>query len=360
MLVHTAINMMSIHPDGSLYDDHTAVDSFHKPPRPDTGLYLENLQPPEIQTSTKMNQSYPGIVTTPNTLRLSQALSTPDVTTLLTSVGQPTVTTSQAPTPVRFGHPVTAEQELYAQGFLDALHELHTTGPVPGRQPQATKMPTSTRVHDMPRSVIHHTTQDINIASSPFTGGPNPTLESVAPTYVTATMAHIPSNISASQTESMSAFNSSTAHNFSASSYAMPIMNMYTGNPALDSYNSYAAGHPSQVASGGAMPPQLMKEIQRVVPADMKTQEFMKVERKKARNRIAASKCRLRRLQRESDLQGKVRILKEHNQELNSEVSGLKDQINNLKKALIQHMKGGCHVSLPEGMGTEGLDTTVA
>lgn len=352
--------MMSIHPDGSLYDDHTTVDSFHKPPRPDAGLYLDGLsEPPEIQT-TKMNPSYPGIVTTPNALRLSQALRTPDVTTLLTTVGQSTVTTSQAPTPVRFlgrGHSVTAEQELYAQGFLDALNELHTTEPVPGRQPQAPKMPTSTRVHDMPRSVIHHTTQDMNIGSSPFTGGPNPSLESVAPTYVTATMAHIPSNISASQTESLSAFNSSTAHNFSASSYTMPMMNMYAGNPALDTY-SYATGHPSQVATGGAMPPQLMKEIQRVVPADMKTQEYMKVERKKARNRIAASKCRLRRLQRESDLQGKVRILKEHNQELNNEVSGLKEQINNLKKALIQHMKGGCHVALPEGMGTDSLEAT--
>lgn len=346
--------MMSIHPDGSLYDDHTNVDTFHKPPRPDAGLYLDSLQPPEIQT-TKMNQSYQGIVTTPSTLRLSQALSTPDVTTLLTSVGQSTVTSSQAPTPVRFlgrGHSVTAEQELYAQGFLDALHELHTTEPVPGRQPQATKATTSSRVHDMPRSVIHHTT---HIASTPFTG-PNPSLESVAPTYVTATMAHIPSNISVSQTESMSAFNSSTAHNFSATSYTMPMMNMYTGNPTMDTYSSYATGHPSQVTAGGAMPPQLMKEIQRVVPADMKTQEFMKVERKKARNRIAASKCRLRRLQRESDLQGKVKILREHNQELNNEVSGLKDQINSLKKALIQHMKGGCQVTLPEGMVTESLD----
>ena len=106
---------------------------------------------------------------------------------------------------------------------------------------------------------------------------------------------------------------------------------------------------PGGVIPGGAMPPQMVKELQRVVPADMKTQEQMKVERKKARNRIAASKCRMRRLQRESELQSKVRLLKDHNQELNSEVSELKEQINNLKRALVQHMQGGCQVNVPEG-----------
>ena len=184
--------------------------------------------------------------------------------------------------------------------------------------------------------------------SSGFTNSHS--LESVAQTYVTATRDYI--NISAApHTESTSAYGASSSHNY-VNAYPSPMFSMYT--PSIDAYGGYVntAGQsnvPGGVMPGGAMPPQMVKELQRVVPADMKTQEQMKVERKKARNRIAASKCRLRRLQRESELQSKVKMLKDHNQELNNEVSELKEQINNLKRALVQHMQGGCQVSVPEG-----------
>jgi Mg2+ and Co2+ transporter CorA len=98
--------------------------------------------------------------------------------------------------------------------------------------------------------------------------------------------------------------------------------------------------------------------LRQIVPADMKTMEFMKVERKKARNRIAASKCRLRRLQRESDLQEKVRRLKDHNQELNNELNSLREKVHNLKRVLMKHMRTGCSVDLPQGFRTDSLSST--
>ena len=98
--------------------------------------------------------------------------------------------------------------------------------------------------------------------------------------------------------------------------------------------------------------------LRHIVPADMKTMENMKVERKKARNRIAASKCRLRRLQREGDLQEKVQRLKDHNEKLNNELNSLREKVHGLKKILMKHMNTGCDVDVPQGFRTDTLSST--
>ena len=48
-------------------------------------------------------------------------------------------------------------------------------------------------------------------------------------------------------------------------------------------------------------------------PIDMETQERIKAERKKLRNRVAASKCRKRKLERIARLEDKVKDLKTQN-----------------------------------------------
>ena len=351
---------MSVHGSASLYD---LQDDYHKSPRSD--FYLD-LQGKSQKQPSKPSYPNTSLFSTSGDLNLS--LSTPDLyTTLLSSVSSHSSSvTTQAPTPNSFLRAqVTDEQEMYAQGFLDALDQLHTStsGDLVRRQPAAITVP-----HDMvrqpaagnhhkslssggPRSVIHpHLSPEVG--NSPIATGPNPTIEAVAP-YVTATLDFIP-NITTSQPEATTAYNrSSTSHNYPTNSYT-PFSSMYSGSPAVDAYGGYSnpsigGSSAAHIIGGPAMPSQQMGEIQRVLPADMQTQEHMKEERKKARNRLAASKCRLRRLQRESELQSKVKVLREHNHELNSEVTDLKEQINNLKRALIQHMKGGCQVNFPEG-----------
>ena len=320
-------------PEGSLYEDQ-GVGSFHKPPLGYGHLKSSRSEP-------KLLFDHDALPTTP--------LSTPDVTTLLTqSLAEvhTSLITSQAPTPNRFLRgDVTSEQEMYAKGFLEALDELHGGN---DRQPEAIMDQAELKyVSSNSRMDAHHSSQEL-AQSSQYISGPNPSLEAVAPTYVTATMDYIPNIAPPSHSEPSSAYSSAS----SFTQYTPPVISHFA--PMID-YNGYSAQpvttHSQTSGINGSLPTQMMKELQRVVPADIKTQEQMKVERKKARNRIAASKCRQRRLQRESDLQGKVRILREHNQELNHEVTGLKVQINNMKKALVQHMKGGCQVSLPDGYG---------
>ena len=341
--------MMSIGHDGSLYDDISG--DFHKPPRSES-MFLEF-------DKVKREKQSQLLLPTPDSRAFP--LSTPDVATLLSSCG-PTVTTN-TPTPSRFlrpSAPVTAEQEMYAQGFLDALDQLQQTDPREDVEPAP-----RSNSNSPPPSVIHHThsttTHGLTTTHVSHHHGshmssefdlPDHSLASVAPTYVTATMDYIP-NIPPASAQTAYPENSSQVHahtDFVNSSY--PVMNGYSHTAPSYNFSGQGSSNTSLPPFGqisNPLNPQMLRELQAMVPADMKTMETMKVERKKARNRIAASKCRIRRLQRESDLQGKVRILRDHNLDLNDELNELKDQILSLKKALLQHVQTGCQVNLPEG-----------
>lgn len=79
-------------------------------------------------------------------------------------------------------------------------------------------------------------------------------------------------------------------------------------------------------------------------PIDMENQEKIKLERKRQRNRVAASKCRKRKLERISKLDDRVRCLKGENSELGGTVKALKEQISQLKQQVIEHIRAGCEV----------------
>ncbi|XP_053965827.1 transcription factor Jra [Anastrepha ludens] len=81
-------------------------------------------------------------------------------------------------------------------------------------------------------------------------------------------------------------------------------------------------------------------------PIDMETQEKIKLERKRQRNRVAASKCRKRKLERISKLEDKVKILKGENSELGSVVKTLKDHVAQLKEQVMDHINSGCTISM--------------
>lgn len=82
-------------------------------------------------------------------------------------------------------------------------------------------------------------------------------------------------------------------------------------------------------------------------PIDMDTQERIKAERKRLRNRIAASKCRKRKLERISRLEEKVKTLKSQNTELASTASLLREQVAQLKQKVLSHVNSGCQL-LPQ------------
>lgn len=93
---------------------------------------------------------------------------------------------------------------------------------------------------------------------------------------------------------------------------------------------------PQTVPSAASSPP--------LSPIDMDSQERIKLERKRQRNRVAASKCRRRKLERISKLEEKVKVLKGENAELAQMVVKLKDHVHRLKQQVLEHANSGCHI----------------
>ncbi|XP_073813982.1 jun-related antigen [Musca autumnalis] len=90
--------------------------------------------------------------------------------------------------------------------------------------------------------------------------------------------------------------------------------------------------------------PQNVSTSPPVSPIDMETQEKIKLERKRQRNRVAASKCRKRKLERISKLEEKVKMLKGENSDLASIVKSLKEHVAQLKQQVIEHIESGCSI----------------
>ncbi|XP_056426334.1 transcription factor JunB [Hyla sarda] len=142
------------------------------------------------------------------------------------------------------------------------------------------------------------------------------------------------------------------------------------GDPAvytnLSAYNCYR--QPSATisylppATGyGHPPPQPFKEEPQTVPdtgssrdstpapmspINMEEQEKIKVERKRLRNRLAATKCRKRKLERIARLEEKVRELKSENNGLSGTAGALREQVEQLKGRVREHARHGCQLLL--------------
>uniref|UniRef100_A0A8C9ZFT5 Transcription factor JunB n=1 Tax=Sander lucioperca TaxID=283035 RepID=A0A8C9ZFT5_SANLU len=71
-------------------------------------------------------------------------------------------------------------------------------------------------------------------------------------------------------------------------------------------------------------------------PIDLETQERIKAERKRLRNRLAATKCRRRKLER----------IARDNAGLSSTASVLRDQVAQLKQKVLTHVSSGCQLML--------------
>lgn len=85
-------------------------------------------------------------------------------------------------------------------------------------------------------------------------------------------------------------------------------------------------------------------------PIDMANQEVIKLERKRARNRVAARKCRTRKLERIARLEDKVNDLKGQNNDLSQQATTLRDEVCKLKRTIIEHVSSGCHIMMTQNM----------
>lgn len=83
-------------------------------------------------------------------------------------------------------------------------------------------------------------------------------------------------------------------------------------------------------------------------PIDLDMQEHIKHQRKKLRNRLAAQRCRKRKIEREDTLKIRVKELKAKNSEVTTLASQLRMQVCELKQKVMLHVNEGCQVFLKD------------
>jgi len=188
---------------------------------------------------------------------------------------------------------VTHDQEMYGRGFDDALAELHQNGAA--------------------------------VAAAASGGG-----ASLAPPTTTSAPSNHSNNYAPVTIETAAA---TTAHTTFTTHNPPPPVSAYSGTLQIPVKEEPRCG-----TSLSSSPP--------MSPIDMENQERIKLERKRQRNRIAASKCRRRKLERIAKLEDKVKLLKNDNSELATVVVKLRQQVCGLKEQVMEHVNCGCHILL--------------
>ncbi|XP_076867477.1 junE proto-oncogene, AP-1 transcription factor subunit [Brachyhypopomus gauderio] len=327
-------------PDYDRYQGHKmmskknmAVHSFPGAVGSAAGLKLLQGQ---AGSNGNMNPNSLGMNSNPNSALMSSAdinllkLSSPDLEHLIIQSNQGLVTTSPAPNSsggaFLYRNQATNEQEGFADGFVKALADLH-------KQNQLVGGPLS------PSSSIQGPYQR-NLMSS-----------GEMPIYT---------NLSSYNPNQLSAAASSSS---------------YPGGQVPYGTSSHAAGHAGQGQGhhphGRSMDaPQTVPEVPHppggdpagsppsLSPIDLETQERIKAERKKLRNRIAASKCRKRKLERISRLEEKVKVLKTQNSDLASTASILREQVAQLKQKVMNHVTNGCQIAVSSAAMAKSTEST--
>lgn len=290
-----------------------------------------DLNAPGSSKRARIQQVAP-ILTTPDVQMLK--LSSPELAKFLTSNN-----TLATPTPSGYLFPktVTEEQELYAKGFVDALEAIRkekSDGGATGiNQTAISTIEKATAAHRQTRnSGSTNSNATINLGS---TDSSKATEKPQLPVTVELPISSIPSApvISRPSSGASGSIDSSEGNN----NYGNFPEGVRVKEEAEDSSVSTDEGSNLNTSN--------------MSPIDMASQEKIKLERKRMRNRVAASKCRKRKLEKISLLDDKVSQLKGENSELAAVVKKLKAAVCELKQEVMEHMNHGCQIMMSDMAG---------
>lgn len=303
-----------------------------------SGSFYSNIMPAEMETlkNRKSNMTLDfasqggagrrqkltkeALLTSPD-LRM-WSMTSPEVEKMLIQ-NNGNVTTTPTPTQFLFPRSVTEEQEAYARGFVDALENLK-------KQQHDDKDDCSDSVMTTMQPVeISSETSQVSAISIAQMSIPNSSM------YTFTTTTELPGNTPAIPT---------TVHTLASQGErtSSPLVNMNLPRVAE------LKEEPQTVPCLSADSP--LSNSSAMSPIDMDTQEMIKTERKRARNRIAARKCRFRKIERITKLEEKVSELKGNNGDLTQTVVELRAQVARLKESIMQHSRNGCNVMLPQNI----------
>lgn len=289
-----------------------------------------NLKLDFTSTNTRRQTSIDGTVLTSPDLNLL-TLGSPELEKLIMSYGG--ILTTPTPGQLFKGTlSVTEQQEMYVRGFMEALQKLHE------QQGSASQNAAVVVEQNVPMSSIQNT---VNLPFATVNGlnFATNTIADATPMICSGTSTVSTQSLPLASLQASGAsqifpnFQRAAVCNYDPSTSLSQILNVQVPAPR---YENIKVENEPQVVPG--TPP--------LPPIDLALQETVKNERKKQRNRVAASKCRKRKLEKEADLQLRVDELKDINSKLNSEISDLKKQVSNLKVQVMEHVHGGCEIML--------------
>ncbi|KAM9769549.1 transcription factor JunB-like isoform 2-T2 [Menidia menidia] len=262
----------------------------------------------------------------------SLKLASPELERLIIQNSNGIITTTPTPPQYLYNRGITDEAEGFAEGFVKALDDLHKMNQMaPPNVSIGTggvgvgvgcPAPTSVFGPSMQPEQLEYTTLQGACAA-------NPGLSSSAASYPSTTISYLPHH-------------------------------QYHQHPQAVAHGSHhfqhalaGAGVHAQRYGGLKEEPQIVPDMQSsdnssppMSPIDMENQERIKAERKRLRNRLAASKCRRRKLERIARLEDKVKVLKTDNAGLSSTASLLREQVAQLKQKVMTHVSSGCQLML--------------
>ena len=312
--------------EASLYDEEIMPTTSSS----QSAIYDKgNLKLDFSSANTRRQTSLDGALLTSPDLNLL-TLGSPELEKLIMGYGG--MLTTPTPTQLFKGtQNVTEQQEMYARGFMEALQKLHDQQEPSG---QYAAVPLNSNALVQGALNLSFATAAVAAAAA---SGINSTTSTVAST--TPLLSAGTSTIS-TQALPLSSFSGATQifPDFQrpavSTSYSQPLNVQIP--PQQQRLDNVKLENESQVVPG--TPP--------LPPIDLALQETVKNERKKQRNRVAASKCRKRKLEKEADLEEKVDKLKNINSKLSSEVYELRKQVCQLKLQVMDHVQGGCEIML--------------
>ncbi|XP_056263097.1 junB proto-oncogene, AP-1 transcription factor subunit b [Pseudoliparis swirei] len=256
----------------------------------------------------------------------SLKLASPELERLIIQNSNGVITT---PTPGQYfyNRGITDEQEGFADGFVKALDELHKMNqmPPPNVSIGAGGVTTCSAVASSIFGSALQPEPPIYTTLNAFC--PNTSLSS-ASSYPTATISYLPPH-QQSHAQSVGTHDTQSFH------HALPGSELH--QQRLVALKEEPQTVPDLLSSDCSPP---------MSPINLVTQERIKAERKRLRNRLAATKCRRRKLERISRLEDKVKGLKNDNMGLSNTASVLRDQVAQLKQKVLTHVSSGCQLML--------------
>jgi hypothetical protein len=282
-----------------MYDDNSSSLSEMNAKKRKINMTLDLQPAAKVSKQEKLNE----LLATPDFGMFM--LASPDLERFIIQQNGLVLTTPTPTTQIMFPKTVTEEQEAYARGFVDALSELHKNYGPPAVS--ATIAPTN-----VPSSMV------AGMMTAPATTSTTLT-----------TVASLPGSVVAlNQAPPQQRINPLPASVVKVE----PVQTVPVSNSMV-----------AAVAASTILPSDMQ-------PIDMDAQELVKLERKRARNRLAATRCRNRKLEKISRLEERVSELKAQNAQLMQSASALRDEVCQLKRGIMEHTRRGCQVMLTHNL----------